>query len=626
MANIKQALTKEKPALLFLLKLLILLCLVKTIFLIYNYSFFGDWGNQPFAMASKVVAWSIYYDAVMACMVALPMLIATLLKPLQQFLLWISVILIVALFFLNCVDIFYFPFHRQRADNDLLYVLRNPFSYGKVMVLMLIAGMVLFIFFTSKYFLKSGNSVLKKLSSYKPLFTLALSVVIIASLFFNRGKRLLPTAALVNVQAEQLPLTQNSFHTFFYSLYRNREYKLPAHLFMTQQAQQQYFSIYKQPTHVADTPKNIVLFIMESVPFEFFDTANSLKPSLPFFDSLLQHSTFYNNAFSFSYTSNKGITAILSGLPTIIDIPLYHSQYTGIPKTAIGKKLAAKGYHSSFYVGDNYDDFGFAKCVNWLGFQQYNSMEKVKGYKQLEKHSMGLHDEYMLGYMQQQMQQQMQQTKQPFFQCFYNISTHYPNDLPEYFKKKTAALNIPAPHKSMMYYDECLANFFEKIKSQPWFSNTVFIFCSDHWASPSNAHDEDGINSFRIPIIVYEPSANKKEMQSNYVSQFDIMNTVMAYAGIKDSIISYGNSLTDARLFPNRTVFTKKNEAVYQAINSQYALGINADNGEILYCYQYKTDKEKKYNLWPSKDTAILKLANELKAFLQTAYEQYKNK
>ena len=196
----------------------------------------------------------------------------------------------------------------------------------------------------------------------------------------------------------------------------------------------------------------------------------------------------------------------------------------------------------------------------------------------------------------------------------------------EYFKKKTAALNIPAPHKSMMYYDECLANFFEKIKSQPWFSNTVFIFCSDHWASPSNAHDEDGINSFRIPIIVYEPSANKKEMQSNYVSQFDIMNTVMAYAGIKDSIISYGNSLTDARLFPNRTVFTKKNEAVYQAINSQYALGINADNGEILYCYQYKTDKEKKYNLWPSKDTAILKLANELKAFLQTAYEQYKNK
>jgi len=109
LANIKQALTKEKPALLFLLKLLILLCLVKTIFLIYNYSFFGDWGNQPFAMASKVVAWSIYYDAVMACMVALPMLIATLLKPLQQFLPaeTLATVFTMDICYINCSPVFF---------------------------------------------------------------------------------------------------------------------------------------------------------------------------------------------------------------------------------------------------------------------------------------------------------------------------------------------------------------------------------------------------------------------------------------------------------------------------------------------------------------------------------------
>jgi len=620
LANFKQVINKEKPALIILLKLLILLCLIKTIFFIYNYNLYKGWGISSFSQVLKVLLWSLYYDIVLTCIVALPAILATFLRPISKLLLWITITAAVLMLLLNCVDIFYFPFHHQRADSDLLYVFRNPLQYENIKIWLITIAIVFVTVFVSSYFFKSFTKLLS--SRKKPWLTLAICCIAAASLLINKNQRIIPTSPLISVETEQLPLTQNSLHTFLYSLYRNKESTLPKYSFMNDSELNKYFSIHKQPKNVSPTSKNIVLFIMESVPFEFFDTSNKSRPALPFLDSLIQHSTFYNNAFSFSYTSNKGITAILSGIPTIVDIPLYHSGYTNIIKTSIGKSLAKKDYTSSFYIGDNYDDFGFAKCAKWLGFDKYNSMEKIDGYKKLQKHTMGLHDEYVLAYMEQQ----MQKTSIPFFNCFYNISTHYPNDLPDYFKKQTQQLKIPAPYKSMLYYDQCLKNFFRQIASESWFSNTVFIFCSDHWASPDYSSKEDKVNSFRIPIFIYDPSVNKKQTISNTVSQLDIMNTVLAYAGVKDSIISYGNSLTDATFFANRTVFTKRNDAVYQAINNEYVLGLNADNGKVLYCYNYKNDIERKQNLWPSKNATIDTLAMEIKAFLQTAYNQYKSK
>ncbi|RYY65242.1 MAG: LTA synthase family protein [Chitinophagaceae bacterium] len=433
---------------------------------------------------------------------------------------------------------------------------------------------------------------------------------------------MIPTRPLTDVSALQLPLTQNSLHSFLYSVYRSRESMIPQKQYMTIAEQADLFSQHRSNVLVADVPKNIVLFIMESVPYEFFDSSSKYKPILPFLDSLKDHATYYNNAFSYSYSSNKGITAMLTGLPTITDIPLYHSPFASINKTDIGKLLEKKNYRSSFFIGDNYDDFGFAKCCNWTGIQDYYCMQDIPGYKKMEKHTMGLQDEYVLDFMQQK----LQKTPQPFFATQYNISTHYPNDLTTAFALKTKNMSLPAAMKSMMYYDACLQSFFKQASTQSWYQNTVFIFCSDHWARPDPDHTtDDMINSFRIPVLLFEPGSNKKKIESNVVSQFDIMNTVLAYAGIKDSIISYGTSLLDAT-DPNRIVFTKINNAVYQAIDKNYVLGFNADEGKALYCYEYKTDTARRSNLINIKNPSTALLDKAIKAFLQTASHQYLHK
>lgn len=604
-----------------------MLCLVKSIFFLYNYRGNNGWEIKTATEGLQMLSWSLYYDAVCMALVSLPFFIVALLPVKNRRLISIAAAFSVAAtalaLLLNLADVFYFPFHRQRADADLLYVVRNPFKDSHVAVWMIIIALLLVSLIAALYLWKQYKKMIViKLSGTHFLISTFILLLIFASLFAGRSKKMIPTRPLTGINAVQLPLAQNSFHTFLYSLYRSKESVIPAAEYMTTAQQNAIFSIYKKNSTVATVPKNIVLFIMESVPYEFFDPASGYKPVLPFLDSLLNHSIYYSNAFSYSYNSNKGITAILTGIPTITDIPLYHSGFAAINKTSIGSVLQQKSYSSSFFIGDHYDDFGFAKCCHWAGIQHYYCMEDIPGYGQMEKHPLGLHDEYVLGFMQQK----MQQAPQPFFATQYNISTHYPNDLPAAYQKKYAALSIPAPMKSMMYYDECLRQFFKIAITQSWFKNSVFIFCSDHWANPGAAvpHD-DMVNSFRIPIIIYDPAVNTKEIKTNMVSQLDIMNTVLAYAGIQDPISSYGSSLLDMPADSNRTVFTKINTAVYEAINKEYVLGFNAEEGKALYCYRYLTDLKRKNNLLTSKNNSVDSLQKSMQAFLQAATRHYRN-
>ncbi len=618
---------KEKMALLFIIKLLILGCLLKCIFFFYNYNVSGAWHLKGWKDITIISLWAIAYDVFCISSILLPLfgILAgggkyLQLKIARRIITAFFSIAVTLFIFINTIDIFYYRFHLQRADADLLYVLRNPFKNGTVAIITGVAFM--FCLVCGIWVYRSIHRMVISGTAHKRFQLTFLLLVVYFALFLMSGpKKILPTFPLTQLSPVQLPLVQNSFHSFIYSVYRRNETTLPGKFYMTPAELETVFSIHKK-NNVVSSPKNIVLFIMESVPPAFFESTSPYKVQMPFLDSLVNKSSFYSNAFSYSYSSNKGITAILSGLPTITDIPLYHSNYTSIARVSVGEALKRNSYKSSFFIGDNFDDFGFAKCSKWLGIDNYYSMEAIPGYGKMEKHSMGLHDEYVLNYMLEK----LRKTEGNFLAIQYNISTHYPNDLPSSFVKKYPALSGTPQMKTMQYYDDCLQRFFSEAAAEAWFTNTVFIFCSDHWAQPHpNNIKIDEVESFRIPLFIYEPGNAHKKVIRTPVSQLDIVNTLLYYGGIKDSFTSYGINLKDTLLQEDRTIFTKTNSAIYQAINNEYVLGFNAMEGAAVYCYAYKKDPGKNTNLLQQNATPeINKLILEMKAFLQTAEAHYR--
>jgi phosphoglycerol transferase MdoB-like AlkP superfamily enzyme len=630
--TLKTAVVKEKTAWLFLSKLLILLSALKCVFFFYNYRVANGWSVTGVANVFQLIKWSLFYDVACITLLHLPLFIFFLLsgKLIQKKIIRVPVIIFYSLantllLLLNTVDIFYFRFHLQRADADLLYVLRNPFANGTFHVILLVLAIIFYCVFIARFIYGSLIKMLTQQATGVHFVWTTILLFILSGLFFLSGqKKIVPTYPLTQLEAVQLPLAQNSFHTFLYSVYRKNETALPAADYMATAQMESLFSIHKKNNPVTGTKKNIVLFIMESVPYDFFDSSSRYKVSMPFVDSLVNKSTFFSNAFSFSYNSNKGITALLAGLPTLTDIPLYHSSYTAINRSLIGKLLAKNNYSSSFFIGDNYDDMGFAQCCKWLGIQHYYCMQDIPGYRQMEKHSMGLQDEYVLSFMQNK----LAAMQQPFFAVQYNISTHYPNDLPKLFIDKYPLQNTTPPMKTMQYYNDCLQQFFKDAATKDWYKNTVFIFCSDHWADPDIKNfriDETG--GFRIPLFIYDPANEKKKTINTPVSQLDVFNTILHFGSKADSIISYGSNLADTTMQKDRTVFTRMNSAVYEAINNEYVLGFNAVEGKPMYCFDYLKDPQKKNNLLHKViySTKIDSMILQMKAFLQTASNHYRN-
>jgi phosphoglycerol transferase MdoB-like AlkP superfamily enzyme len=433
---------------------------------------------------------------------------------------------------------------------------------------------------------------------------------------------MIPTYPLVELNSAELQLVQNSFHTFLYSAYRKDEAIVKPYNFFAGSETNKLTTISKVPCEqpAGSQQKNIVLFIMESIPEDFFNAASKYKVAMPFLDSLVKQSTYFDNAYSYGHSSNKGIVSILTGIPTLTEIPLYHSNYATIGMTAVGTRLAANGYSSSFFIGDRYDDFGFAKCSNWLGIQNYYSKESVPG-KNMETNTMGLHDRYVLDFMGNK----INEMKQPFLAINYNTSTHFPNDLPKGYKEKYPQQNFSDQMKCMNYYNECLQDFFSNASKQSWYNNTMFIFCSDHWMYP-DAKDlsSDIVQGFHIPIFIYDPAKPQQKIVSSPVSQLDVLNTILCIAGTKEPFISYGNNLLDTVQDPNRAVFSKENSNLYQVMDSSYVLGFNPVTGKPEFCYNYKTDKKRINNLLSTQKAITLTI--KMKAFLQTASYHYNKK
>jgi len=239
----------------------------------------------------------------------------------------------------------------------------------------------------------------------------------------------------------------------------------------------------------------------------------------------------------------------------------------------------------------------------------------------MESHPMGVHDKPVLDFMGNK----INEMAPPFFAINYNISTHYPNELPKSYKEKFPTKNFSGPMKSMNYYNESIQQFFINASKQPWYNNTIFIFCSDHWMYvDTKSYKTDVVQSFHIPVFIFDPSKPQQKIISSPVSQLDIINTIACIAGIKHSIISYGENLLEAEEGKNRVVFCKENATLYQAIDSSYVLGFNPVTGKTEFCYNYKTDLKRNINLIHSSANPIAgSLEIKMKAFLQTASYHY---
>ncbi|MCC7333035.1 MAG: sulfatase-like hydrolase/transferase [Flavobacteriales bacterium] len=380
------------------------------------------------------------------------------------------------------------------------------------------------------------------------------------------------------------------------------------------------FSLYNPELKIAPnhnpTKQNVVIFILESFAKEYVGFYNHGKGYTPFLDSLMQSSYVFTNAYSNGTRSIESLPSIYAGIPPLITTPYVISNFSANQIDALPSVLNKNGYNTSFYHGGENGTMGFDNFCATAGVSNYYGKNEYPDYGKYENESWGIPDEPYLQYVSSELNKK----NSPFFSTIFTLSSHHPYTVPIEYKSIFKDGELPI-HKTIRYTDFALKQFFEKVKKFKWYSNTLFIFTSDHSSEALSPIYSTVIGRNAIPMFIFDPSGKLKGTNQKYAQHTDITPTLLHILGIKASLFSFGNDILS----------TEKNYFVGYTGTYFYL----AENNKALYFdgkittgfFDYPADSLLKNNLIYShqNDSTKLKMEMKIKAIIQQYYQRLKS-
>ena len=366
--------------------------------------------------------------------------------------------------------------------------------------------------------------------------------------------------------------------------------------------------------------KNIVIFTLESFSREHSALLNPelYEPNervIPFLDSLMTESLTFTDAFANGRKSIDALPSIIASIPSF-ERPFVLRNQSVAPIKGLPAMLNDMGYTTAFFSGAQRNSMGFVAFAKNAGMQQHytrEEFEEKKGRIEFDGY-WGIWDEPFMLYMCEE----LSNFKEPFFADIFTLSSHHPFVVPKEYEYLPAGRT--KIHRPASYTDLSLRRFFELAAKQPWYKNTIFVFCSDHVSSETFAPKTKTVTgNTQILMAIYTPDGSlPKGYDSLPAQQADIMPTLLGLVGNKEPFMAFGNDLVNG----NRPrVAISSDGELYQIISDSLVLFYDSRTEKISSVYT-RQDTLQKNNVYVADDPAQLNLEKYLKAVIQSYGER----
>jgi len=506
----------------------------------------------------KMFAVGFMYDVITAFYYFIPLVVYLLLIPtkfyntkINKFLLYmISIIIFFVMLFNSVSEYFFWEEFGKRfnfiAVDYLVYtheVIRNiQESYPVNIILTVIFIISFFIVykFRDYFFIKSDNT------KFTQRFKIAVIYLLFPVIFFNVFDKQGFCNISKNIYNNEL--AKNGIYSLF-SAFRHNEldydefYKtIDIKKVFKNLKRLEGFDDKSSKSFIskrkAQSKKNIILIMVESLSAEYMGIYGNKKNLTPHLDKLVKESLFFDNLFATGTRTVRGMEAVTLSLPptpgrSIVKRPINDTM------DSIGKILKEKGYENKFvYAGYGY-------------FDNMNSFFSKNGFKIVDRLNFkkdeitfanvwGVCDEDLLNKVLKEADKSYK-NKKPFFSFVMTTSNHRPYTYPN------GKVDIPSHtgrDGAVKYTDFAIGEFLKKAKNKPWFKDTVFVIIADHNGGSAGKASLP-LYRYKIPLIVYAPDFIKPKVISKLSSQVDTMPTILNMLGISFVARFYGNNILD---------------------------------------------------------------------------------
>ncbi|AOZ89354.1 hypothetical protein BK049_12045 [Bacillus xiamenensis] len=376
--------------------------------------------------------------------------------------------------------------------------------------------------------------------------------------------------------------------------------------------------------------KNVVFISLESTQQFVMDQKVNGQYITPFLNQLAKKSFYFDE---FYQQTEQGKT---SDSEFIVANSLYPSSSGAVFFTAsdneydtLYKQLKKENYQSVQFHANNKTFWNRDVMYESLGIDRFYD---VDSYDVNEGNSTGwgLKD---IDFFEQSIDY-LKKLKTPYYSTFITLTNHFPFEIDpqdqfiDEYDSSSAILNRYVT--TVRYQDEAIKRFFDRMKEEGLYENTMFVLMGDHYGI-SEAHHEamaellkqdeitpfDAVKLQRVPFLIYIPGVTDQAPQtiSETAGQIDVKPTLLHLLGIesKDAIqfgndlfsnertpfavLRNGNFITDDYLYTKNTCYDQKTklpieqdelcQPYIEKANKELSLSDKVINGNLLRFYQH---------------------------------------
>jgi len=306
------------------------------------------------------------------------------------------------------------------------------------------------------------------------------------------------------------------------------------------------------PLFGAAKDRNLIIVQLESVQGITVENDYYGQEITPFIHSLINDpSTIYFDNFYHEIGAGNtsdaefAVNNSLIGSIESYTYQLYEDNYfKGLPWI-----LKEHGYSTNVFHGYKKSFWNRENIYPALGFDRYYSEEDY-----VSDNIEGIGAGNIVGISDSAFYEQtvsyMTELPQPFYGFVITLSSHNPFGLPEYLQEielKPQDENIVGRYiQSVNYADRCLAEFFDELKENGLYDNSLILIYGDHfglaradesvravvsgWLGRDYTYDD----LLRVPFLIHMPGTDINETVSISGGQIDILPTAAYLLGIEE--------------------------------------------------------------------------------------------
>ncbi|GMQ52344.1 LTA synthase family protein [Halopseudomonas aestusnigri] len=279
--------------------------------------------------------------------------------------------------------------------------------------------------------------------------------------------------------------------------------------------------------------RNVVVILMESFAGYYTGALGSPLGITPEFDRLSREGLLFTRYFSNGTHTHQGMFATMACFPNLpgfeylMQEPEGGHAFSGLPQL-----LSQRGF-DDLYVYNG--DFAWDNQKGFFGKQGMRHFIGRNDYVNpvFSDPTWGVSDQDMFDRAVTELNA-LDHTR-PFYALLQTLSNHTPYALPDPLPvDAVSGQGVNDEHlTAMRYSDWALGRFFDQVRNEPWYRDTLFVVIGDHgFGTPRQLTDLDLLR-FNVPMLLIAPGITERFGTHNDIvgTQVDVVPTIMGRLG-----------------------------------------------------------------------------------------------